>query len=62
MDILLSKANILKESKYYEESIRLRICSHGNRKDVDGLRKALAKYRDIDLKKIYSDNGEIAWR
>ena len=28
---------------------------------MDGLRKALAKYKDIDLKKIYSNNRDIAW-
>ena len=27
---------------------------------MDGLRKALAIYKDIDLKKIYSDNEDIA--
>ena len=62
MDALLHKINELKDTWYYEQCIRFRIYSHGHRKDGDGLRKAVAIYKDIDMEKIFSNNGDIAWR
>ena len=62
VDVLLNKINELKDTWYYEQCIRVRIYSRGNRKDGDGLRKAVALYKDIDIKKIFNNNGDIAWR
>ena len=47
---------------YYDQCIRCRIYSRGNRKGVDELRKALAIFKDINMKKIFNNNGDIAWR
>ena len=60
--MLLNKINELKDTRYYEQCIRFRIGSHGNREDGGGLRKALAKYKDINMKRIFNSNGDIAWR
>ena len=62
MDVLLNKINEFKDTRYYEECIRFRIYLHGHRKDGDGLRKAVALYKDINMEKIFDNNGDIAWR
>ena len=62
VEVLLSKVDALKDTKNYEKCIRLRIYSHGNREDGNELRKALAKHKDINMEKIYSDNADITWR
>ena len=62
MDVLLNKINELKDTWYYEQCIRVRIYSHKHRKNGDGLRQALALYKDINMEKIFSNNGDIALR
>ena len=62
VEVLLSKVDALKDTIYYEKCIRFRVYSHGNRKDGNELRKALAKHKDINMEKIFSDNADIAWR
>ena len=62
VEVLLSKVDALKDNIYYEQCIRLRVYSHKHRKDGNELRKALAKHKDINMKKIFSDNADIAWR
>ena len=62
MDVLLNKINELKDTKYYEQCIRFRIYSQKHRKDGDGLKKALTLYMGIGMKKIFNNNGDIAWR
>ena len=62
VDALLHKINELKDTWYYEQCIRFRIYSRGEREDGDGLRKAVAIYKDIDMEKISTNNGDIIWR
>ena len=47
----------MKDTPHYEGCIRFRIYSCRKRKDKYGLRQAFEKHKDIDIKKIYLDNG-----
>ena len=62
VEVLLSKVDALKDTYYFEKCIRVRVYSHKHRKDGNELRKALAKHKDINMEKIFSDNADIAWR
>ena len=52
----------LRDTHYHEQCVRLRVCSHGKRKDPHQFLRALGIHRSIDLQKTFGDNEQIGWR
>ena len=62
IQVLAGRCPELRDTHYHEQCVRLRVCSHGKRKDPHQFLRALGIHRGIDLQKTFGDNEQIGWR
>ena len=56
IQVLTGRCPELRDTHYHEQCVRLRVCSHGKRKDPHQFLRALGIHKGIDLQKTFGDN------